>query len=78
MQLKKSRNTIKKLKKGKQPKKKTKLPKKKEYFLINRISLVVSSLASGTPSSLVQSRPEAVGFFRCGKNLQACLPSEGK
>jgi hypothetical protein len=21
---------------------------------------------------------EAVGFFRCGKNPQACLPSEGK
>jgi hypothetical protein len=21
---------------------------------------------------------EAVGFFRCGKNPQSCLPSEGK
>jgi hypothetical protein len=33
--------------------------------------LVVSMLASGIPA-------EAVGFFRCGKNPQACLPSEGK
>jgi hypothetical protein len=32
---------------------------------------VVSMLASGPPA-------EAVGFFRCGKNPQACLPSEGK
>jgi hypothetical protein len=34
-------------------------------------ALVVSMLASGT-------RVPAVGFFPCGKNPQACLPSEGK
>jgi hypothetical protein len=39
--------------------------------------LAVSMLASGT--RIRGSNPaEAVGFFRRGKNPQACLPSEGK
>jgi hypothetical protein len=40
--------------------------------------LVVSMLTSGTRVRGFNPGPKPLDFFRCGKNPQACLPSEGK